>query len=158
MIRRPPRSTQGVSSAASDVYKRQIHKIIRVRQKRRQSASASLLNGSPVEFHHHFCQLSDTCQPQTLLLTFLLPKDRTGDGCSSCMHVFTPDPLTHAKLTPSFHRTGPQRSKFVHSPTPTSYPSSSFQVKGRRSAVLRLLDTCNHTGRAARSWTLGSSS
>jgi len=24
MIRRPPRSTQGVSSAASDVYKRQI--------------------------------------------------------------------------------------------------------------------------------------
>eukprot|EP00831_Metopus_contortus_P005123 TRINITY_DN11923_c0_g1_i1.p4 TRINITY_DN11923_c0_g1~~TRINITY_DN11923_c0_g1_i1.p4 ORF type:complete len:142 (+),score=27.08 TRINITY_DN11923_c0_g1_i1:100-525(+) len=25
MIRRPPRSTQGVSSAASDVYKRQVH-------------------------------------------------------------------------------------------------------------------------------------
>ena len=25
MIRRPPRSTQGVSSAASDVYKRQLH-------------------------------------------------------------------------------------------------------------------------------------
>ncbi|VTU47695.1 peptidase [Lacticaseibacillus rhamnosus] len=25
MIRRPPRSTQGVSSAASDVYKRQMH-------------------------------------------------------------------------------------------------------------------------------------
>ena len=28
MIRRPPRSTQGVSSAASDVYKRQIHMLI----------------------------------------------------------------------------------------------------------------------------------
>eukprot|EP00831_Metopus_contortus_P048888 TRINITY_DN40073_c0_g1_i2.p2 TRINITY_DN40073_c0_g1~~TRINITY_DN40073_c0_g1_i2.p2 ORF type:complete len:103 (+),score=30.72 TRINITY_DN40073_c0_g1_i2:104-412(+) len=27
MIRRPPRSTQGVSSAASDVYKRQVHGI-----------------------------------------------------------------------------------------------------------------------------------
>eukprot|EP00831_Metopus_contortus_P048901 TRINITY_DN4008_c0_g1_i1.p3 TRINITY_DN4008_c0_g1~~TRINITY_DN4008_c0_g1_i1.p3 ORF type:complete len:113 (+),score=18.03 TRINITY_DN4008_c0_g1_i1:108-446(+) len=26
MIRRPPRSTQGVSSAASDVYKRQVYK------------------------------------------------------------------------------------------------------------------------------------
>eukprot|EP00831_Metopus_contortus_P059174 TRINITY_DN51188_c0_g1_i2.p1 TRINITY_DN51188_c0_g1~~TRINITY_DN51188_c0_g1_i2.p1 ORF type:complete len:214 (+),score=19.01 TRINITY_DN51188_c0_g1_i2:130-771(+) len=28
MIRRPPRSTQGVSSAASDVYKRQVHGIV----------------------------------------------------------------------------------------------------------------------------------
>eukprot|EP00831_Metopus_contortus_P054582 TRINITY_DN4598_c0_g1_i1.p1 TRINITY_DN4598_c0_g1~~TRINITY_DN4598_c0_g1_i1.p1 ORF type:complete len:302 (+),score=37.31 TRINITY_DN4598_c0_g1_i1:113-1018(+) len=28
MIRRPPRSTQGVSSAASDVYKRQVHGVI----------------------------------------------------------------------------------------------------------------------------------
>eukprot|EP00831_Metopus_contortus_P040195 TRINITY_DN31491_c0_g1_i1.p1 TRINITY_DN31491_c0_g1~~TRINITY_DN31491_c0_g1_i1.p1 ORF type:complete len:290 (-),score=38.63 TRINITY_DN31491_c0_g1_i1:23-892(-) len=29
MIRRPPRSTQGVSSAASDVYKRQVHGVLR---------------------------------------------------------------------------------------------------------------------------------
>ena len=29
MIRRPPRSTQGVSSAASDVYKRQLVKRLR---------------------------------------------------------------------------------------------------------------------------------
>eukprot|EP00831_Metopus_contortus_P082681 TRINITY_DN8996_c0_g1_i3.p4 TRINITY_DN8996_c0_g1~~TRINITY_DN8996_c0_g1_i3.p4 ORF type:complete len:145 (+),score=23.08 TRINITY_DN8996_c0_g1_i3:144-578(+) len=29
MIRRPPRSTQGVSSAASDVYKRQVHGYIK---------------------------------------------------------------------------------------------------------------------------------
>eukprot|EP00831_Metopus_contortus_P017032 TRINITY_DN17171_c0_g1_i5.p2 TRINITY_DN17171_c0_g1~~TRINITY_DN17171_c0_g1_i5.p2 ORF type:complete len:104 (+),score=22.49 TRINITY_DN17171_c0_g1_i5:130-441(+) len=28
MIRRPPRSTQGVSSAASDVYKRQVHGVL----------------------------------------------------------------------------------------------------------------------------------
>ena len=31
MIRRPPRSTQGVSSAASDVYKRQLEKEIKKR-------------------------------------------------------------------------------------------------------------------------------
>ena len=28
MIRRPPRSTQGVSSAASDVYKRQLERVL----------------------------------------------------------------------------------------------------------------------------------
>eukprot|EP00831_Metopus_contortus_P048645 TRINITY_DN3977_c0_g1_i7.p1 TRINITY_DN3977_c0_g1~~TRINITY_DN3977_c0_g1_i7.p1 ORF type:complete len:112 (+),score=21.29 TRINITY_DN3977_c0_g1_i7:105-440(+) len=31
MIRRPPRSTQGVSSAASDVYKRQVHGKIKMK-------------------------------------------------------------------------------------------------------------------------------
>ena len=40
MIRRPPRSTQGVSSAASDVYKRQPKSIVGVRE-----AAAMLLAG-----------------------------------------------------------------------------------------------------------------
>eukprot|EP00831_Metopus_contortus_P030870 TRINITY_DN25261_c0_g1_i3.p2 TRINITY_DN25261_c0_g1~~TRINITY_DN25261_c0_g1_i3.p2 ORF type:complete len:109 (+),score=24.06 TRINITY_DN25261_c0_g1_i3:102-428(+) len=43
MIRRPPRSTQGVSSAASDVYKRQVHGSINI-----ENVILTDANGNPI--------------------------------------------------------------------------------------------------------------
>jgi hypothetical protein len=37
-----------------------------------------------------------TCQPKTFSITFLQPKDRGGDGCSSLMGVTTPAPMPNS--------------------------------------------------------------
>ena len=51
------------------------------------------------EEHVSYLPHVQTCQPKTFSITFLQPKDRGGDGCSSHMDGTTHTPLPHAKLS-----------------------------------------------------------
>eukprot|EP00831_Metopus_contortus_P002354 TRINITY_DN10863_c0_g1_i3.p1 TRINITY_DN10863_c0_g1~~TRINITY_DN10863_c0_g1_i3.p1 ORF type:complete len:111 (+),score=19.06 TRINITY_DN10863_c0_g1_i3:97-429(+) len=69
MIRRPPRSTQGVSSAASDVYKRQVHggqtifKHFLVDDSEKARIGMKMMN-----YAHIFCLLSLVLAPGSRIL------------------------------------------------------------------------------------------
>ena len=70
MIRRPPRSTQSRSSAASDVYKRQILHADELTYSVTAPEDNKILSGSVIESYQ---RLSKAC----LLYTSPSPRDRT---------------------------------------------------------------------------------
>eukprot|EP00831_Metopus_contortus_P020689 TRINITY_DN19143_c0_g1_i1.p2 TRINITY_DN19143_c0_g1~~TRINITY_DN19143_c0_g1_i1.p2 ORF type:complete len:117 (+),score=18.92 TRINITY_DN19143_c0_g1_i1:112-462(+) len=95
MIRRPPRSTQGVSSAASDVYKRQIQ----------QASLSNFLN----RLSRKFQQFPNLAQPDIVYQLFINGK-LTADRMSL---TYIEYPMYSALILSLIHISEPTRPLYI---------------------------------------------
>src|SRR5450756_2553950 len=83
MIRRPPRSTQSRSSAASDVYKRQIEKILELTDEEREGLSAP--DKFRVDITPYFISLIDPKNPEDPIRRQVIPLGREQSAFTGMM-------------------------------------------------------------------------
>src|SRR5450756_1048566 len=83
MIRRPPRSTQSRSSAASDVYKRQIEKILELTDEEREGLSAP--DKFRVDITPYFISLIDPHNPEDPIRRQVIPLGREQSAFTGMM-------------------------------------------------------------------------
>ena len=106
MIRRPPRSTQSRSSAASDVYKRQLHTLLRLRIVLLLTSVSQHKTGCPISAHAFVgrCGIEIRCTKQSLRNMSTTPINSAPAACWACSAALTSSALlcpTCGKVQPA---------------------------------------------------------